>query len=66
MNGILTNLVNLLRQQNSRLEHVEKNQEKIQTEVATQIDEAHQNKRHANTGGRRRRFLYSSKPSKGI
>jgi hypothetical protein len=45
-NKILTNLVNLLQQQNNRLERVEKNQEKILTEVAMQIEEAKRNKRH--------------------
>jgi len=46
-NEILTNLVNLLQHQDNRLERVEKNQEKIPTEVATQIiEEAHKNKCH--------------------
>jgi len=44
-NEILTNLVNLLQEQN-RLEHVEKNQVKIPTEVATQIEEAQRRKLH--------------------
>lgn len=38
--------MNLLQQQSNRLEHVEKNQERIPTEVATQIEEARRNKRH--------------------
>jgi len=38
-NEILKNLVNLLQQQNNRLKHVEKNQEKIAMEVATQNEE---------------------------
>jgi len=42
----LTNLVNLLQQQNNRFERVEKNQEKIPTEIATKIKVVHQNSHH--------------------
>jgi len=45
-NEILTNLVNLLQQQNNSHKRMQKKREKIQTEVATQIEEAQQNKRH--------------------
>lgn len=38
--------MNLLQQQSNRLECVEKNQERIPTEVATQIEEARRNKCH--------------------
>ena len=38
MNEILTNLVNLLQQNNNKLESMEKNQEKILTKVSTQIE----------------------------
>lgn len=47
---IVTNLVNLLQQQNNRLERMEKSQEKILTKVTTQIEEAQQKTQH-NTGG---------------
>jgi len=40
MNEILTNLVNLLQQRNNRLEHMEKNREKILMEVTKQTEEA--------------------------
>ena len=46
MNEILTNLVNLLQQQNNRLEHMEKNQENILMEVTKQTEEAQWNKHH--------------------
>jgi len=46
MNEILTNLVNLLQQRNNRLEHMEKNQEKILMEVTKQTEEAQWNKHH--------------------
>jgi len=39
-NEVLMNLVNFLCPQNDKLEHVEKNQEKILTVIATQIEEA--------------------------
>jgi hypothetical protein len=47
-NEILTNLVNFLQQHNTKLERVQKSQEKILTEVATQIDEARRNNEGAN------------------
>jgi hypothetical protein len=44
MNETLMNLVNLLQQQNNKLEFVEKNEEKIPTEIATHIEVAQHNK----------------------
>ena len=39
-NKFLMDLVNLLRQQNDRLERVEKNQEKVLTVITTHIEES--------------------------
>lgn len=46
MNKLMTNMVDFLKQQNDRIKRAEENQEKITTEIVTQIEAAIWNQRH--------------------